>query len=140
MPIRRTHALAPALLAATLVLAGCTASEADPNRSSSAGLPPGNIAAGGELAQAKGAATGQSCIDCHGADGNAPIDDSYPKLGGQYADYLAQALKAYRDGRRDHVLMSLQAKALTDQQIADLAAWFGARETQLVTLEGQHRR
>ena len=35
----------------------------------------------------KGKATNQSCIDCHGADGNAPIDPTYPKLGGQYGDY-----------------------------------------------------
>ena len=50
--------------------------------SSSAGLPKGHIAKGEELAKAKGQATGQSCIDCHGADGNAPIDATYPKLGG----------------------------------------------------------
>ena len=60
--------------------------------SSSAGLPKGHIAKGEELAKAKGQATGQSCVDCHGAEGNAPIDPSYPKLAGQYADYLAHAL------------------------------------------------
>ena len=107
-------------------------------QSSSAGLPEGRIAAGEQLATAKGAATGQSCIDCHGADGNAPIDPTYPKLGNQYADYLAHALQAYRNGNREHALMSNQAKTLTDQQIADLSAWFGTREGELVTLHGAH--
>lgn len=101
------------------------------DRRSSAGLPAGRIEAGEKLAAAKGKATGQSCIDCHGKDGNAPIDATYPKLGGQYNDYLAYALQMYRDGDRDHALMSQQAKDLTDQQIADLAAYFGSRPSQL---------
>ena len=107
-------------------------------QSSSAGLPEGRIAAGEQLANAKGSATGQSCIDCHGADGNAPIDASYPKIGGQYADYLAHALQQYRGGDRDHALMASQARELTDQQIADLAAYFGSRPSQLVDLKGVH--
>jgi cytochrome c553 len=103
--------------------------------SSSAGLPDGNVAAGEKLANAKGESTGQSCVDCHGAEGNAPIDASYPKLGGQYPDYLAYALVGYRGGKRDNALMASQAKDLTDQQIADLAAYFGSRESKLVDLE-----
>lgn len=95
--------------------------------SSSAGLPKGDIAAGKALASTKGA-SGQACVDCHGADGNAPIDASYPKLGGQYSDYLAHSLQAYRSGSRGGSpttdLMASQAKELTDQQIADLAAYF----------------
>ncbi len=106
--------------------------------SSSAGLPAGNAARGEQLANVKSAATGQSCVDCHGADGNAPIDDTYPKLGGQYYDYLAHALQEYRDGEREHALMSSQAAGLTDQQISDLAAYFGSRDSQLSTLKGVH--
>lgn len=144
----RTFAIAPALLAATLALSACSESEAPAGHaeaaahaaptSSSAGLPSGNIAAGEKLANTKGEATGQSCIDCHGADGNAPIDPTYPKLGDQYADYLAQALQDYRDGDRDHALMSSQAQSLTDQQIADLSVYFGSREGDLITLHGAH--
>ena len=107
-------------------------------QSSSAGLPEGRIAAGEQLATAKGAATGQSCIDCHGADGNAPIDPSYPKLGGQYADYLAHALQGYRSGDRENALMASQARGLSDQQVADLAAYFGSRPTDLTNLAGAH--
>ncbi|MFT4179996.1 MAG: c-type cytochrome [Thermomonas sp.] len=106
---------------------------------SSAGLPDGSIEAGKQLAATKGAATGQACVDCHGAEGNAPIDATYPRLGGQYADYIAHALQAYRDGKRAGSgttdLMATQAKGLTDQQIADLAAYYGSVQGQLVDLK-----
>ena len=138
--------LAIALLAA-LALAACSqnneVSAEDPGRasgehgsSSSAGLPDGRIAVGENRAQVKGEATKQSCVDCHGAEGNAPIDASYPKLGGQYGDYIAHALQAYRAGNRQNALMTPQAAQLSDQDIADLAAYFGSRKTQLRDLHG----
>lgn len=138
--------LAIALLAA-LALAACSQNNEvaaeDPGHasgehgsSSSAGLPDGHIAAGEKRAQVKSEATKQSCIDCHGAQGNAPIDPTYPKLGGQYGDYLAHALQAYRAGDRQNPQMTPQAAALTDQEISDLAAYFGSRPTQLRDLHG----
>ena len=136
--------LAIALFAA-LALAACSGQDSSTSeaegaaqKSSSAGLPDGRIAVGEQLANAKGKATGQSCIDCHGADGNNPLDDSYPKLGGQYYDYLEHALQQYRSGAREHALMSQQAKELSDQQIADLAVFFGSRPSQLRDLHGTH--
>ncbi len=141
-------ALAVSVLAALCALAACSgadtpaehssADRTEGHTSSSAGLPAGHIVAGDKLAAAKGTATGQSCIDCHGADGNAPIDPTYPKLGGQYHDYIAHSLQMYRDGDREHALMSQQAKDLNDQQIADLAAYFGSRPSQLRDLYGSH--
>nr|WP_243708111.1 cytochrome c [Luteimonas arsenica] len=101
-------------------------------------LPEGRIAEGEARANVKGAATGQSCIDCHGADGNVPLDPTYPKIGGQYRDYLAHALQAYRSGSREHALMSNQATDLDDQQIADLAAYFASRPAQIRDLRGAH--
>ena len=137
--------LAIALLAA-LALAACSkgdhasTDEAHSGASSSsAGLPAGHVMAGEQLAKAKGKATGQSCIDCHGADGNAPIDPTYPKLGGQYADYLEHALQAYRSGDRQHALMSPQAAGLSDQDISDLAAYFGSRPSQLRDLHNVNK-
>lgn len=139
-------ARAGALALAVTTIAACGSAEdhdadgeaAAEAQSSSAGLPEGGVAAGELLATSKGAATGQSCIDCHGADGNAPIDPSYPIIGGQYADYLAHALQGYRAGDRDNALMASQARTLSDQQIADLAAYFGSRQGQLVDLAGAH--
>ena len=104
--------------------------------SSSAGLPAGRIAAGEQRAQVKSEATKQSCIDCHGPEGNVPIDATYPKLGGQYGDYIAHALQAYRAGDRQNALMTPQAAELTDQDISDLSAYFGSRPSQLRDLHG----
>ncbi|WP_233198853.1 MULTISPECIES: c-type cytochrome [Luteimonas] len=105
---------------------------------SSAGLPRGNVDAGQQASLIKSEATGQTCIDCHGAAGNVPLDPTYPKIGGQFRDYLAHALQQYRDGTRDHALMSQQAANLTDQQIADLAAYFAAQPSELRDLRGAH--
>ena len=139
--------MTPLLLACTiacaLALSACGKQESaeaghEPaHASSSAGLPDGDAAAGKALATRKGA-SGQACVDCHGADGNNPLDDSYPKLGGQYYDYLEHALQQYRSGAREHALMSQQAKDLSDQQIADLAVYFGSRPGQLRDLHGTH--
>jgi cytochrome c553 len=140
-----------ALLATSAALAACspagqTAAEhsssdrAEGHTSSSAGLPGGNADVGEKLANTKNADTGQACVGCHGAAGNAPIDASYPKLGGQYHDYIAHSLQMYRDGERAGSpttdLMGSQAKKLTDQQIADLAAYFEMQPTHLRDLEG----
>ena len=140
--------LAIALLAAaTLALGACTPAGETPaghsssdrsegHSASSAGLPPGHADAGQKLATTKNAVTGQACVDCHGAAGNAPIDPTYPKLGGQYHDYIAHSLQLYRDGDRENALMSAQAKQLTDQQIADAAAYFSSQPTKLRDLHG----
>ena len=148
---RAMKCLFPALLCA-LALTACNNandvpaehSQADRNEghtSSSAGLPEGHVDAGKQLAEAKGTATGQACVDCHGAEGNAPIDPSYPKIGGQYHDYIAHSLQLYRDGDRAGSpttdLMASQAKDLSDQQIADLAAYFGSRPSKLHDLQMQ---
>ena len=121
-------------LACALALSACGGKSegghaaADEAKASSAGLPDGNIDAGREFA-AKGGEGIAPCASCHGADGNAPIDGMYPKLGGQYADYLAQALQGYRNGTRAGAtadVMAAQAKSLSDQQIADLAAYYAS--------------
>ncbi|HNR91039.1 MAG TPA: cytochrome c [Dokdonella sp.] len=66
-----------------------------------------------------------ACQACHGADGNS-IDPMYPKLAGQYADYLAHSLHGYRDGTRNNAIMAGFAATLSDQDIADLAAYYSA--------------
>lgn len=103
-------------------------------------LPAGNIDAGRMLAT-KGAGSTAACVSCHGAEGNAPLADMYPKIGGQYTDYVAHALQAYRDGDRaggTADVMAAQAKSLSDQQIADLAAYFGSVPTHLRDLHDAH--
>lgn len=66
------------------------------------------------------------CVACHGVDGKATAD-IYPSLSGQSATYLDMALKAYRAGERSggmSAIMTPQATNLTDQDIADLAAYY----------------
>ena len=81
--------------------------------------PTGDRAAGRQLA-------GQ-CRTCHGLDGYAQIPIA-PHIGGEPADYIVAQLTAFRDGTREHEMMTIVAKTLTDQQIADLAAWFSGHE------------
>ena len=78
----------------------------------------GNVAAGKAKAQV--------CAACHGADGNKTLDGSYPKLAGQYPDYLSKALHDYKSGKRTNAIMGGQAQALSDKDIANLAAYFGS--------------
>ena len=67
-----------------------------------------------------------TCTGCHGIPGYNNVYPTYkvPKIGGQNYEYLVVALKAYRDGERDHPTMELQADALSDQDIEDVAAYF----------------
>lgn len=67
------------------------------------------------------------CVACHGATGISVLPD-YPNLAGQKAGYLQQALTAYRDGQRQHQIMAPMAQGLTDQDIADIAAFFAAQQ------------
>jgi len=66
------------------------------------------------------------CQACHGENGMG-VQAMYPNLGGQYESYLAKALADYRAGARVNPLMSGFAGALSDQDIADLAAWYASQ-------------
>lgn len=67
------------------------------------------------------------CAGCHGIPGYRtayPRVYSVPKLGGQHAQYIVQALQAYKNGARNHPTMTAIATTLTDQDMADLAAYY----------------
>jgi cytochrome c553 len=76
----------------------------------------------------------QPCAACHGADGNKTLDAQYPRLAGQYADYLAKALKEYKSGTRKNAIMAGFATTLSDQDIEDLSAFFAAQDGELKDL------
>ncbi|HEY9040075.1 MAG TPA: c-type cytochrome [Roseovarius sp.] len=65
------------------------------------------------------------CRTCHGIDGFATIPIA-PHIGGEPAGYISSQLAAFREGTRTHEMMSVVAKSLTDQQIADLSAWYAS--------------
>jgi cytochrome c553 len=74
------------------------------------------------------------CAACHGADGNKTLDDSYPKLAGQYPDYMLKALKEYKSGKRSNAVMAAQAQALSDADMANLVLYYGSLKSQIGTL------
>jgi cytochrome c553 len=72
------------------------------------------------------------CAACHGADGRSTVIPQYPKIGGQSGAYVINALKAYRDGRRQGTyaaIMAAVAKPLSDDDIANLAAYIESLDT-----------
>lgn len=71
----------------------------------------------------KGKQLAGSCISCHGEKGISPAG-MFPSLAGQTANYTYKQLRDYADGKRDNVMMSSIAQGLSEQDSADLAAWF----------------
>jgi cytochrome c553 len=68
------------------------------------------------------------CIGCHGIPGyKTAFPDVYhvPKIAGQQPAYLVNALKAYKSGERSHPSMRGIAASLNEQDMADLAAYYG---------------
>lgn len=72
---------------------------------------------------AKGEQLAQQCAACHGKDFASPLDPTYPKLAGQYPDYLEKALRDYQTGARKNAIMAGLAKPLSREDIRNLAAY-----------------
>jgi len=70
------------------------------------------------------------CQACHGLDGNSATPD-YPKLAGQYPDYLAKALRDYKSGARKNPIMAGMASALTTNDIDNLSAYYASQPAAL---------
>jgi cytochrome c553 len=81
--------------------------------------PKGDAVAGAEKAK--------TCASCHGATGNESLDGTYPKLAGQYPEYLAKALHDYKSGERNNAVMAGFAAGLSDEDIDDLSAFFASQ-------------
>jgi len=77
----------------------------------------------------RGATLASTCLGCHGIEGyrNAYPDYAVPRLAGQHPDYLGAALKEYRSDARQYPTMHLQALSLSDQDIADVAAYLASK-------------
>lgn len=73
-----------------------------------------------------GAIKASQCSGCHGIPGwrNAYPGYRVPMLGGQHPAYIIAALQAYKNGTREHPTMRAIAAGLSDQDMADLAAFF----------------
>ena len=90
----------------------------------------GSQAQAGDLAEGRDKAS--VCAPCHGVDGLAK-QAHVPNIAGNSDIYLIKQLKAFRSGQRQDPQMSFIAQDLSDEEIANLAAWSAAIEV-LVTL------
>jgi cytochrome c553 len=97
----------------------------------------GSLAAAAALAQQPqpaaspqhGQTLASTCLGCHGIEGyrNAYPDYAVPRLSGQHAQYLQDALKEYRSDARQYPTMHLQALSLSDQDITDVATYLASK-------------
>ena len=71
----------------------------------------------------KGKVLARQCQTCHGLNGIAQIPIA-PNIAGESQIYLERQLKRFRDGQREHEMMTVVARNLTDSEIEDLAAWY----------------
>jgi cytochrome c553 len=83
------------------------------------GASAADLAAAAKIADAQ-------CAACHGKDGKTPTDPTYPKIAGQYPDYLLKALNDYHSGARKNAIMGAIAKPLSKADMQNLAAYFGS--------------
>ncbi len=86
----------------------------------------GDLQAGRELAV--------KCKQCHGFDGIGKLPN-FPNIAGQKEIYLVSQLQAYKTGIRQNDMMTFAVEALSDQDIADLAAYYAAIEVEVTVPE-----
>jgi cytochrome c553 len=67
------------------------------------------------------------CVACHGADGNSTITMN-PKLAGQHPEYITKQLKNFKSGERKNAVMSGIAASLSEEDMANLGAYFGSQK------------
>jgi cytochrome c553 len=75
---------------------------------------------------AAGKAKSAICASCHGVDG-VSLSPLWPNLKGQKEQYLVKQMKAFRDGTRQDPMMAPMVAALSDDDIANLAAYYSAQ-------------
>lgn len=74
---------------------------------------------------AAGKSKSAACAACHGMDGNS-ANPEWPSLAGQHAGYLVKQLHEFKTGKRQNALMAGQVAALSEQDMADLAAYYAS--------------
>lgn len=80
-----------------------------------------------------------ACVSCHGDNFSKPIDPTYPKIGGQYADYLYVALKSYRDNThhtwgRGNPVMAGMAKQFSNAELKAMAKYIASLQGDMTTV------
>jgi cytochrome c553 len=75
----------------------------------------------------KGESKSTACIACHGPGGNS-VNPEWPSLAGQGQEYIRKQLQAFKGGARKNPLMTPMAAGLSDEDMADLGAYFAAQK------------
>lgn len=104
--------LLPALMAPFVALAQAT-------------LPKGDAVAGQDKADA------ERCIECHGMTGHGAghangAEGRFAKLAGQHPEYIVKQIQDFRSGARRHDQMAIMARSISDEDLVDIAAYFGS--------------
>jgi len=94
-----------------------------------ASLAAGSMTAAAEGDVAAGKKAAETCMGCHAVPGYFNVYPTYhvPRIAGQAPAYIESALKAYRDGSRKHDTMNANAANLSDQEIANIAAFVASQ-------------
>ena len=83
-------------------------------------------ATAGDAAVGEKAYAGRACIGCHGPGGVSANPSLYPTLKGKDAAFIAEQLNAFRDGSRSNPLMTPMSTGLSDEDVANIAAYIAA--------------
>ena len=70
----------------------------------------------------------QTCVQCHGANGAKALSDEYPALAGQYEDYIVQALKDYKSGKRKNPIMAGIITGVDEKDFEAIAHFFSQQK------------
>ena len=85
--------------------------------------PLGTLSAAADTAAGKSKSS--SCASCHGTNGEGMGDN--PKIAGMATNKFSQAVQAYKSGTKKHMMMEMMTKSLSDQDIANLAAFYASK-------------
>ena len=131
LPLAACLALVATLSVAAVVTAQVPASS-DPAPAAAAPAAASDTAPAAPAPLVGNADTGRTlaytCQGCHGVEGykNAYPSFHVPRIGGQSAEYLVQALTEYKNGDRKHPTMQAQSQSFSEQDIADISAYLSS--------------
>jgi cytochrome c553 len=79
----------------------------------------------GDVAAGKSKSEDERCQECHGSDGNGNRPEGkFPKLAGQYPEYMVKQLQNYRTGERKYDFMTMLVRSMEDADLADISAYY----------------
>jgi cytochrome c553 len=122
------------LFMASLAMSIATAAPAKGKASAASAVSPKAAAvATGDPVAGREKADSERCFECHGIDGNGvgqPNPDGsvgrFAKLAGQYPGYVIKQIRDLRSGARKHDQMAIMARSVSDEDLVDIAAYFGS--------------